>query len=157
MATFFDSIARHYQQDVVDTGKQAQLLILVSFILTFLVVRAITHAIRAGRTRVFRDVTAGGTHIHHLVWGILLLLVTGYLAIGVNSRGVWWLLAILYGLGAALTLDEFALWLELKDNYWSKDGRRSIDAVVVFITILALILLGLRFWVNVGREVLHLG
>ena len=106
----------------------------VAFLLTFLAVRGITISIRAG-IGPFHNVSAGGTHIHHLVWGILLLIVVGYvwlLEIGVGSTWVASLTAILFGVGAALTLDEFALWLNLQDVYWEQQGRVSIDVVLIF-------------------------
>ncbi|HEX2648076.1 MAG TPA: hypothetical protein VHO95_12685, partial [Candidatus Dormibacteraeota bacterium] len=106
----------------------------LSFLVTFAVIRAITYSIRAGIGPV-HNVSAGGTHIHHLVWGILLLLLVGYvwlLEIGVGSSWVASLTAIAFGVGAALTLDEFALWLNLRDVYWDRQGRESIDAVLIF-------------------------
>jgi hypothetical protein len=109
-----------------------------AFYLTFAMVRGITHAIRAG-VGPFHDVAAGGVHVHHLVWGILLLLGIGYLwllQVGAGepgeSRRLSRMTAILYGVGAALTLDEFALWLRLRDVYWTREGRESIDAVLLF-------------------------
>lgn len=88
----------------------------------------------------------GGRHIHHLVWGILLLLLTGYgtlAEVGTDDMPlsilVSRLLSLGYGIGAALTLDEFALWLNLDPMaYWSKEGRESIDAVVLFGALLAM-------------------
>ena len=88
----------------------------------------------------------GGRHIHHLVWGILLLLITGYAELaevgsGETPRAILMsrLLALTYGVGAALTLDEFALWLNLDAAaYWSRQGRESIDAVVIFGSLLAI-------------------
>jgi hypothetical protein len=87
----------------------------------------------------------GGRHIHHLVWGIFLLLIVGYVDLteagdgaGVLAILLGRLLALGYGMGAALTLDEFALWLNLDAAaYWSKQGRESIDAVVLFGALLA--------------------
>ena len=90
--------------------------------------------IRAG-IGPFHNVSSGGLHIHHLVWGILLLLVVGYLwliEVGTGSNWIASVSAILYGVGAALTLDEFALWLNLQDVYWTSTGRQSIDAVLIF-------------------------
>ena len=90
--------------------------------------------IRAG-IGPFHNVTSGGLHIHHLVWGILLLLLVGYvwlLEIGVGSSWMASLTAIAFGVGAALALDEFALWLNLSDVYWERQGRVSIDAVLIF-------------------------
>lgn len=115
----------------------------VSFFITFLGVRllvaAITHHIGP-----FGWVTFGGRHIHHLVWGILILLAVGYAWLAEAGSGstpasifIGRLLAILYGVGAALTLDEFALWLNLSNDYWSPQGRESIDAVILFGAVLA--------------------
>ncbi|GAC1332171.1 MAG: hypothetical protein NVSMB17_10990 [Candidatus Dormibacteria bacterium] len=108
-----------------------------SFAMTFALTRALTLAIRAN-VGPFHNVSVGGRHIHHLVWGILLLLVVGYLNI-VEFGGTSWktsvgirLTCVLFGVGAALTLDEFALWLNLEDVYWAREGRKSIDAVLVF-------------------------
>ena len=78
------------------------------------------------------NVEVGGTHIHHLVWGICAMLIFGYIGV-VHQPGSPWreIVAVFFGIGMGLTLDEFALWLELKDVYWEKDGRKSIDAVIV--------------------------
>lgn len=106
----------------------------IAFLVTFALVRALTLSIRMN-IGPFHNVSAGGTHIHHLVWGILLLLVVGYvwlLEVGVGSNWIASVTAILFGVGAALTLDEFALWLNLKDVYWEQQGRVSIDVVLIF-------------------------
>ena len=127
----------------------------VGFLLTFAVVRSITHLIRAG-VGPFHNVTSGGLHIHHLVWGILLLLAVGYLWLieaGVGSNWVASLTAVAYGVGAALTLDEFALWLNLRDVYWEREGRRSIDAVIIAATILGIFVIGGRFFLAVAKFV----
>jgi hypothetical protein len=112
----------------------------LSFLMTFAIVRGITHAIRAG-VGPFHNVSSGGLHIHHLVWGILLMLLVGYvwlLEVGVGSSWVASLTAIAFGVGAALTLDEFALWLNLSDVYWAEQGRVSIDAIVIFGALLSI-------------------
>jgi len=152
---FAQDVAAAYQRHVVAEDKEAQAVILVAFLATFVAVRLVTHAIRAGRFKhLFRNVvTPGGTHLHHLVPGILSLLATGYVGIGVApGPGRPWL-AALFGVGAALTLDEFALWLNLKDVYWAKQGRDSIDAVVVAATLSALAILGWDFWAELGRVI----
>jgi hypothetical protein len=107
-------------------------------------VRAITHAIRAERGP-FRNVTPGGHHIHHMTFGILGLLGTGFawngqMGLGTPESNRWAsrVSAAGYGIAAALTLDEFALWLNLEDDYWNKQGRESIDAVAIFGSLLAL-------------------
>jgi hypothetical protein len=88
------------------------------------------------------------------VWGILLMLVVGYAAIAIEAESAWReILAVLFGIGAALTLDEFALWLNLEDVYWSEKGRSSIDAVIVASGLAGLVLVGLRAWLDVADEV----
>jgi hypothetical protein len=155
---FADDVSGAYQRDIVQPGKEAGLIILVSFLTTFAIVRLITHAIRADRFKhVLRNVqTAGGLHIHHLVPGIILLILSGYLGIGLADDVSINFVAVLFGIGAALTLDEFALWLHLEDVYWAKEGRDSIDAVVIVATILTIGLFGNAFFIDVGRFILHL-
>jgi hypothetical protein len=150
---FWRDIETAYDRHIVADGKQAVLMILAAFLITFASVRFITHSIRAGRFhRLLRNVaTPGGTHLHHLVPGILTLLTTGFLAIGRVPEIDRSLLAAIFGFGAALTLDEFALWLHLDDVYWAKQGRTSIDAVVIAATLLALAVLGWGFWLDLGR------
>jgi hypothetical protein len=123
----------------------------LGFLITFALVRAVTHLVRAG-IGPFQNVTAGTLHIHHLVWGIALLLVVGYLWLiqagtGDAKAPSWFsrATAIAYGVGAALTLDEFALWLNLQDVYWAKQGRESIDAVVIFAALLSVGIWGYPF------------
>ena len=107
------------------------------FFLTFSTTRIVTHVARA-RDNTFSIVIAG-IHVHHLVWGIALLLLVGYLWLiqvdggsnGTSAR-IGRLTAILYGVGAALTLDEFALWLRLDDVYWQRAGHLSVDVVLMF-------------------------
>lgn len=134
------SIASTYEEVVVDAGNQPLLFMLVAFGVTFGVTRFITHAIRSGRYSWLGNVEAGDTHIHHLVWGIALLLISGVLAIAVQPPLE--VTAVTFGIGSALTLDEFALWLHLEDVYWSEKGRQSIDAVILFVIVSGLMLIG---------------
>ena len=137
-----------YRKHFDDRRKERRLISTASFFVTFASVRAITHAIRAERGP-FRNITPGGRHIHHMTFGITGLLAVGYLwmlEVGIaeprlSSR----VTAAVYGSGAALTLDEFALWLNLEDDYWTKQGRESIDAVVLFGSLLALSAIGRGF------------
>lgn len=134
------SLASTYREVVIDEGNQPLLLMLVAFGLTFALTRFITHSIRAERFSWLGNVEAGDTHIHHLVWGIVLLLVAGVLAVVVQPPLE--VTAIVFGIGAALTLDEFALWLHLDDVYWSEKGRQSVDAVIVFSIVTGFMLIG---------------
>jgi hypothetical protein len=135
--------------------KERQLFSTGSFFLTFAGVRAITHAIHAERGP-FRNITPGGRHIHHMTFGITGLLAVGYLwllEIGVREdRLSSRVTAAAYGAGAALTLDEFALWLNLEDDYWTKQGRESIDAVALFGSLLVMSVLGRGFLADVVKE-----
>jgi hypothetical protein len=114
----------------------------LAFLTTFLVTRFVTHAIRAGHGP-FRDASVGGVHLHHEVYGIFLLLGAGTAEFTYRPAGTWGaVLAALFGVGAALTLDEFALWLHLEDVYWSREGRSSVDAVLLALVVGVLLLLG---------------
>jgi uncharacterized membrane protein len=131
-------------QALPDVPHRRMLLASISFFLTFLAVRLLVASI-THHVGPFQYVTMGGRHIHHLVWGILILLVVGLcymneVGSGTSASSIFWsrLIAILYGAGAALTLDEFALWLNLANVYWSPQGRESIDAVILFGSLLAI-------------------
>jgi hypothetical protein len=148
------SIGSLYDRAIVDTGRQAEFLYFVSFLLTFAFIRTSAHMIRAQVSWWPGNVTVGGTHIHHLVWGILLLLIMGYVGVAIAPPSPWHeIVTVLFGVGTGLTLDEFALWLNLKDVYWSEQGRRSIDAVIVAATIAGMVLVGFAAWVDVATEV----
>jgi hypothetical protein len=136
-----------YRKHLTDCRQERLFLGNVGFLTAFVTVRGITHSIRAGRGP-FRNVAPGGRHIHHMTFGILGLLLTGYawnaqLGIGNNPARRWGsrVSATGYGMASALTLDEFALWLNLQDDYWTKQGRESIDAVVIFGSLLFLALM----------------
>lgn len=123
----------------------------LGFVVTFATVRGLTYSIHAG-IGPFHDVSAGGTHIHHMVWGILLLLAAGYFRLlhdgsGAQTSSVWKgrLMAAAYGAGAALTLDEFALWLNMRDVYWQLQGWESIGAVLIFAGVLVTAVVGPPF------------
>jgi hypothetical protein len=141
-----------------DRRKERQLFSTASFFVTFAGVRGITHAIRAERGP-FKNITPGGRHIHHMTFGIVGLLSVGYLwllEVGINEqRNASRITSIAYGSGAALTLDEFALWLNLADDYWNKQGRESIDAVVLFGSLLGLSVLGKSFFAELLDRARH--
>ncbi len=154
-----DDLAKHghgvgdlYRYHFRNARRERQFLASVSFFATFGTVRLIVRSIQEGRGP-FHNVSAGGRHIHHLVWGILTLLGVGYvwliqIGTGTTPPRNWMReTAVLYGAGSALTLDEFALWLNLSDVYFTKEGRESVDAVILFGS-----LLSIGFW---GRFFLH--
>lgn len=113
-----------------------------AFLVVFLVTRLVTRLIRAGRGP-FANTVVGGVHLHHLVYGIFLMLGAGAAEFVYRTQGNWSIvLAVAFGAGAALTLDEFALWLHLSDVYWERQGRLSVDAVMVVAAVGGLLVLG---------------
>jgi len=134
-------------------GRQPLLWCLIAFILTFFVTRTITRYIRATADRTGprkwwqpRNISGkGGTHIHHAVFGVILVLISGVTMVAMSTGGTmrqFTAVAIVFGIGAALVLDEFALILHLEDVYWSADGRTSVDAVFVAVAVAGLLVLG---------------
>ncbi|MFD8144358.1 hypothetical protein [Streptomyces sp. NPDC059708] len=136
-------------RNIVEPGKLPLLLALLSFVLSFLVTRVITRLIRAGRGP-FKNITPGGLHVHHVVPGVVLVIIGGFGAVGSGGHSFGaGLSAVLFGLGAGLVLDEFALILHLDDVYWSEQGRKSVEVVVLTAAVVALVLGGfLPFGVN---------
>jgi hypothetical protein len=127
---------------ILDARREVVAWMLVSFVVTFLITRIVTLMIRSGRGP-FRDTSIGGVHVHHQVYGIFLLMIAGTIEFTYRPPGPWVeILAVGFGAGAALTLDEFALWLRLDDVYWSAEGRRSVDAVMVAAVVGGLLLVG---------------
>ncbi len=121
---------RRVLRDDLDQGQRAALASWVSFTATFATVRAITYSIRAGKGP-FHNVSAGGEHLHHYMWGIGLLAGVGAVAVHGDERTRSHpAVATSYGSGLALIVDEFALLLDLEDVYWAKQGRLSVDIAV---------------------------
>ncbi len=144
---------RFLHDRIPDRPRRRLFLAAVSFFVTFLGVRLLVYAI-VHHIGPFGWVMVGGRHIHHLVWGILLLLLVGYMELAEFGTGsspasifASRLISICFGMGAALTLDEFALWLNLSaDAYWTRQGRESIDAVILFGALLAAGAWGAPLW-----------
>jgi hypothetical protein len=130
---------------IPDRPRRRMFIASISFLITFVGVRILVHRI-VNHEGHFQWVVVRGMHIHHLVWGILILLLIGYgwlmdLGRSHTPTSIFFsrLMAVGYGAGAALTLDEFALWLNLEpDAYWSSEGRLSIDAIILFGGLLAM-------------------
>jgi hypothetical protein len=111
--------------------QRAGLILLGSMLLSFAFIRFSTRMIRAEVSWWPGNVSPGGLHIHHLVFGIIFMMVAGFVAFAVEPSSPWFEVgAGLFGVGMGLTLDEFALWLHLEDVYWSEEGRSSVDAVI---------------------------
>jgi hypothetical protein len=123
-------------------GGAGAFLVLAALVLAFLAIRTSARLTRSVSWWP-GGVETGGVHVHHLVWGICLMMLSGFLAFAAPLEPPWWhLVAVTFGIGAGLTLDEFALWVRLEDVYWSEAGRTSFDAVVVATVFAALIVLG---------------
>ncbi|MCF3104197.1 hypothetical protein IPZ58_21765 [Streptomyces roseoverticillatus] len=144
-------------RNIVEPGKLPLLLALTAFVLTFLVTRIITRLIRAGRGP-FRNISPGGLHVHHVVPGVVLTVIGGFGAVAAGRHGFGAMVsAVLFGTGAGLVLDEFALVLHLDDVYWTEQGRKSVEIVVLTAALVGLVLAGfLPFGVNeLTPEELH--
>lgn len=140
------------QLDFVTRERLPLLCCLVAFILTFFVTRTIVRYIRANagndaprRWWQPRNIGHGGVHIHHVVFGVILVMVSGITMVTIAVNGgvpEFTVAATFFGIGAALVLDEFALILHLQDVYWAEDGRTSVDAVFAAIAVAGLLILG---------------
>jgi hypothetical protein len=126
-------------------GRGGAFVALVAFLVSFLAIRTSARLTRSVSWWP-GGVQSGGVHLHHLVWGICLMLLSGFIAFAAAPiPAPWWHIdAALFGIGAGFTLDEFALWVHLKDVYWAEEGRSSVDAVVVAVAFGGLIVLGTK-------------
>jgi len=142
-----------YRERFEEAGRESLFLASVGFFTALAVVRGLTLAIHY-HIGPFHDVSLRGRHIHHLVWGILLLLLTGYgrLTRACLGHGMVRLLSMLYGVGSALTLDEFALWLNLRDVYWGREGRESFEALALFGAALCIGIFGGPLFKGLAKE-----
>jgi hypothetical protein len=121
------------------------LLLFAAFLVSFLFIRTSARLMRSPKVPWWPGSieTEGGLHVHHLVFGIILMLIGGTLGFALTDDAPWvQLSAIAFGIGAGLTFDEFALWLHLEDVYWSEQGRQSVDAAVIAIVFVGLVLVG---------------
>jgi hypothetical protein len=147
-------VAHWFAHDIIGRGRLPLLCCLVAFILTFFVTRSSVRFIRyraaTGRpTRWWqpRNVHIGGVHVHHVTFGVVLVMVSGLTLVTLSISGQeseFTLAATLFGIGAALVLDEYALILHLSDVYWEEDGRTSVDAVFAAVAVAGLLIMGLH-------------
>jgi hypothetical protein len=151
---FTPRVAHWFSHDIVDGGRLPLLCCLVAFILTFFVtrtfVRFIRHRVESGRPARWwqpRNVHIGGVHIHHVTFGVVLVMISGLTLVTLSDTGQEpenTVSAIFFGIGAALVLDEYALILHLSDVYWEEDGRSSVDAVFAAVAVAGLLIMGLH-------------
>jgi hypothetical protein len=139
------SIPGDLWRDIVEHDRQYLFLVLVGFVASFGFIRLSTRLMRSPRVPWWPGsvVSEGGVHVHHLVFGIVTMMVSGVASFALSDVGLWYeLCAAAFGIGLGLTIDEFALWLYLDDVYWSKQGRSSIDATVLVAALMGLVLIG---------------
>ncbi|TMR23104.1 hypothetical protein ETD86_09350 [Nonomuraea turkmeniaca] len=145
-----------FQHDIVATGRLPLFCYFVTLIVAFIATRINVRLIRA-KVGWFRNVNVGEMHIHHVVFGVILMLIGGVTGLIVSSasQAGYVVAACVFGVGSALVLDEFALILHLHDVYWEEEGRTSVDAVFIAVAVTGLLLIGLRpliwdygTWVN---------
>ncbi len=125
-------------------GTRSGVIMLATTLLSFLVIRVSTRLMRTDKVPWWPGsiVSEGGLHVHHHVFGIIIMLLAGFV-LALQPGEPWFeIIAGLFGVGAGLTLDEFALWLHLEDVYWAETGRQSVDAVLIACLVGGLVLLG---------------
>lgn len=134
---FWDRISEHELQGLY--------LVLIGFILSFAFIRMSTRLMRSPKVPWWPGsiVSDGGVHVHHLVFGIVTMMIAGAGGFASLGDSPWLeIFAFAFGVGAGLTIDEFALWVYLEDVYWAEEGRSSIDATVIAAAAMMLALLG---------------
>jgi hypothetical protein len=138
-------LADFWNDQILAEEKQGLFLVLTGFVLSFAFIRMSTRLMRSPRVPWWPGsvVSESGVHLHHLVFGIVTMMVSGAVGFTVLGDSPWAeICAGLFGIGAGLTIDEFALWIYLEDVYWAEEGRVSIDATVIAAAMMGLILLG---------------
>lgn len=146
----------HYSR--LDLSRRVAMRVLFAFLVTFVVLRIVTAIIHFELFPhgPFRNlVTRSGLHIHHLFWGVLLLMLTGFVALATRAPAWHLRIAIVFGIALGLTLDEFALWLRLADVYWSPEGVESLKAGVAVAALLAVYAFGQPFWHAAARDLVR--
>jgi len=145
MITTASFISDFWNDQLVEHGRQYHFLVLAGFIGSFAFIRLSTRLMRSPRVPWWPGsvVSEGGLHVHHHVFGIVIMMIAGVVSFALSDVGFWYdICALAFGIGMGLTIDEFALWLHLDDVYWSEEGRSSIDATLIAVAVMGLILLG---------------
>lgn len=138
--------ADFWNDQILADEKQGIFLVLVGFVLSFAFIRMSTRLMRSPKVPWWPGsvVSDSGVHLHHLVFGIVTMMIAGTVGLATLGDSPWTeICAFFFGVGAGLTIDEFALWVYLDDVYWAEEGRSSIDAMVIAAAAMMLILLGL--------------
>ena len=138
-------ISDFWEHQLVDHGRQYLFLVFVGFIGSFGFIRLSARLMRSPRVPWWPGsvVSESGLHLHHLVWGISMMMGAGVISFALLASGWWYeVCAFVFGVGMGLTIDEFALWIYLDDVYWSREGRSSIDASLIAVAVMGVILVG---------------
>src|ERR1700735_2667044 len=164
----FSRVLHWFADDIVGRGRLPLLCCLIAFILTFFVARTFVRLIRrrdsTGRPPRWwepRNIHIGSKHIHHVVVGVVMVMISGITLVALSVNGTepeFTGIAIVFGIGAALVLDEYALILHLSDVYWEEDGRTSVDAVFAAVAVGGLLVLGLHplmFFISLWQDTTH--
>ena len=131
----------------LEPGRAAAFVVLLAFLLSFAFIRTSARLTRSPKVPWWPGgvETEGGLHIHHMVWGIWLMIICGFAAFATDLTSPWWWITSAgFGIGIGFTLDEFALWLHLDAVYWSDEGRSSIDAVIFVAMLAGFVVIGFR-------------
>ena len=145
--TYASFISQFWNEHILANNRQGVFLVLVGFILSFAFIRMSTRLMRSPRVPWWPGsvVSDSGVHLHHLVFGIVTMMIAGTLGFAAHGESPWAeICGFLFGVGAGLTIDEFALWVYLDDVYWAEEGRSSIDATVIAAAAMGLVVMGVN-------------
>jgi hypothetical protein len=140
-------LSEFWNEQILANNRQGVFLVLVGFILSFAFIRMSTRLMRSPKVPWWPGsvVSESGVHLHHLVFGIVTMMIAGTLGFAAHGENPWAeICAFAFGVGAGLTIDEFALWVYLDDVYWAEEGRSSIDATVIAAAAMGLVVLGVN-------------
>jgi hypothetical protein len=140
-------VSEFWNEHILANNRQGVFLVLVGFILSFAFIRMSTRLMRSPKVPWWPGsvVSESGVHLHHLVFGIVTMMIAGTLGFAAHGESPWAeICGFLFGVGAGLTIDEFALWVYLDDVYWAEEGRSSIDATVIAAAAMGLVVMGVN-------------
>jgi uncharacterized membrane protein len=145
--TYASFVSDFWNEHILANNRQGVFLVLVGFILSFAFIRMSTRLMRSPKVPWWPGsvVSDSGVHLHHLVFGIVTMMIAGTLGFAAHGDSPWAeICGFLFGVGAGLTIDEFALWVYLDDVYWAEEGRSSIDATVIAAAGMGLVVMGVN-------------
>ena len=154
MGVVLATVGSEFHREIVHSGRLSAFIFFIFLLGTFGFIRTSTWMIKKQVRWWPGNVDVGGTHVHHLVWGIFAMMIFGYIGVVHQPHSPWWeIITAFFAIGMGLALDEFALWLELKDVYWEKEGRKSIDAMILAGCAAGVLLVGFSSWATLADSV----